>query len=704
MSSKYSRLHSEIIRDEVSLARLVRKMKKISEFAYDTETNSLRANGLNKDFRVIGIAISWGRYNNYYIPIGHRFDDHQLSPNTVVKYLKPIFERKDIRLIGWNLKFDMHVLARLGINVKTKDLFDGMIASWLCNENEDNGLKENAIRILKVDPSKFNEITNTVTKEEKKSVGLPANAKATFDLVKIDVGAPYALDDAYYTWELYLYYLDKLAEEGLEKNYWKVYPKFLRCLYKMEERGVAVDLNRLKLMKEEMQGDLDQLQYEIFEIAGVEFNPASSQQLAELLFGFDGSKVYKHDKKTGMQVPVYKNPNKHLLAVSFGFKILSRTNTGAPSTSSDVLENLSKMEFKTRRKREGVELVTKLLVYKKILKLKTSFVDGLLEQIYDDGKIHCNFNIVGTVSGRISCSEPNLQQLPKSLEEDEEGIYELVMKYKIRDIFIGSIDEKTGKRMKILAFDFKNLEMMLLAHFSKDPELIDTFTSGGDAHNSTAKKMFNLDCDVSEVKKLYPVLRQVAKTINFGLMYGMGAFRLYNTLKSYGVDLGDEEHLKKFKASSGEEVAQAYIDMYFKAYAGVAEFIKNQKKFAHRKEYVYTIVGRKRRLPDINGRDYKMVAYEERLAVNAPIQGSAGDVTMNAQIRIDEDPDLESYYRCRMLIQVHDELVFECPEENIEEVIPIITHYMQNPFGDNVKLNVPLIAEAGYGNTYEEAK
>lgn len=705
----YARKKSKIIRDEFSLKKLSKKMMSLEEFAYDTETSTLRVLSDNDEFKLVGISISWGKYNNYYIPVGHVFDENQLDLDVAVRYLKPIFERKNIRLIGWNIKYDNHVLARVGINVYAEDLFDGMIASWLCDENTPKGLKENTERLFGFKMATFDESVATVSKEEKKSVGLKANNKATMDLVRIAVAAPYAMDDAYYTWECYLYYLSKLEEEKMDNIYYKVYPKFIKTLFDMEERGIAVYIERLKQMGEAMQIDIDSLEYSLYELAGVEFNANSDQQLAELLFGFEGTKHLKTDKKTGRQVPVYKNPNYYLLDNNFGFKVINSTPAGAPQTSGATLSILAKQDVtcllnaKTKRKKEGVELCKKLLEYKKLTKLKTAFVDGVFELLYSDGKIHASCNIIGTTSGRISMSEPNLQQLPKSLEDDESGLFELVKMYKIRDMFIGSVNPKTNKRNKIIALDYKNLEMMLLAHFSKDKELIDTFAQGGDIHNATAKKMFNLECETKDVKKIYPILRQVAKAINFGLMYGMGHFKLYETLKSYGVNLAEKEYLDKYGVKKGEEVAQKYIDIYFETYKGVANFIRNQKKFAHRAGCVYTLVGRKRRLHNINSNDFKTVSYEERLSVNQPIQGSAGDVVIHAQLRIQEDKEL-SKLGCSMLIQVHDELVFECPEENVEKAISIITRYMEHPFGDNVELEIKLKASSGFGDSYQEAK
>ena len=672
----------EIIWTEEQLKKLAQKMSNLEEFAFDTETNTLKVNGLNKNFKLIGISISWSMYDNYYIPVGHVLEERkQLPLQIVVKYLKPIFEREDIRIVGHNIIFDLHSLARIGIKVKTKDLWDTMVASWLIDENEPKGLKECTAREFGVDQTKLVDVFATVTKEEKKMFGLKANQKPTFDLVRVEVGAPYCLADAFYTWCLYLVYHEKLEEEKMLKIFEKQYQPFTYILFEMEEEGITVDIDKLKKMGEDMQKDLDNLQYRMYELAGVEFNPNSSQQLAELLFGY--------------RKP--KGANENILAVSFNFPVVSGvTKTGAPRTDNLALEILARKEYKDKRKREGVELVKCLLEYKKLSKLKTAFVDGLLEEIYDDGKAHPDFNIVGTTSGRLSCSSPNLQQLPRGSEED---------KYSIRSVFIGSLNEKTGKRNKIISIDYSNLEMRILAHFSLDENLLETFLEGHDSHGATAVKMFGLDCSPDECKKLYPEERQVGKTLNFGLIYGMSPLRLYETLTNppNNINLDKPELLQKYGVKNGKEVAQKYYDMYFESYKGVAKFIRNQKKFAHRHGFVYTLVGRKRRLHNINGTDYRMVSYEERLAVNQPIQGSAGDIVINAQIRIGQDKRLKEL-GCKMLLQVHDELVFECPEENIEEALKIIKKYMTNPFGDNVKLNVPLEVEAGIGDNYQEAK
>lgn len=693
------------------LRKLANTMRDIEEFAFDTETNTLRVVGDNDDFLCVGISISWGFYNNYYIPLHHRrHEDYKRNiPESMVrKHLKKIFEREDVRIIGHNLKFDMHVLARLGIIIKTKDLFDCMVASWLCDENTPNGLKENTSEIWGFSQTHFKEVTDFVPKEVKKEFGYKSQQKVTFDLVLIDQGAPYALNDAFYTWFNYLFWLDKLEEEKMDKIYYRYHVKFLRTLFRMEERGVTVDMKRLNEMKTEIEEDIENLMYQMQDLAGVEFNANSTQHLAELLFGYVSEKKLEKD-------PDYSSI---LIENSFGLRAISNTSSGAPQVNASTLLKLSKMNYKGKRKKQGVEFCKILLEYKKLAKLKSAFIDGMLEQLYADGKAHPNFNIIGTDSGRISCSNPNLQQLPKAGEED---------KYQIRSLFIGSeyLEDEDGnyvcelkdateqdfahctvKRKKIVAGDFSNLEMRVLAHFSEDKNLLEMFANDSDTHGSTAVNMFELDCKPEEVKKKYPHLRQAAKVINFLLMYGGGANTLYDNLKNdpwSPIDLGDKSYTDLYGVKSGVEVAQIYIDKYFNTYSGVDEFIKQQKRFAHKYGYVYTLLRRKRRLPDIRSRDFKQVAYCERLSVNSAVQGSAADITGSAQNLVDADPWYEEH-GVLMMIQIHDELVFECPEPYVEECIRRTKSYMEHPFGSKVELNLKMRADFDSGDSYQEAK
>lgn len=696
-----------IIQSVGQLKCLSEMMSDIEEFAFDTETNTLRVNSDSDEFSLVGISISWGVDNNYYIPTGHLYatDEYPNIPTWYVRrYLKSVFEREDVRVIGWNLKFDMHVMKRIGIEIKTSDLWDGMIMSWLCDENSANGLKENTRMIWGEKPREFTEVTGLVTPERRKENGLKANSRVPFSLVDIEDGALYAIDDAFNTFRNYVYLMDKLEDEGMEKIYCKMYKKFLRTLYNMEERGVVVDKERLTEMKTEIKEDLEQLMYDMIEMVGLEFNPSSNQHLAELLFGYDGS----------------KNPNDNLINSSFKFKPETVTGSGMPQTGNGVLQKILKRSYSDKRRMRGQEFIKNLLSYKKLNKLYTAFILGIDELIYPDGKVHPNCNIIGTDSGRISMSEPNLQQLPKAKDED---------KYQIRSLFIGSeyvandedgtfvseLEDYTGamntiRRKKIIALDYSNLEMRVLTHFSEDENLLEMFRNKHDSHGSTAVNMFGLDCTPDECKKKYPVQRQVGKVLNFLLAYGGGASALCDLLGNYDVNLNDEQYLKAENCKNGVEVAQKYIDRYFESYTGVAQFIKDQKKFAHRNGYVQTLIGRHRRLPHLlirnpSGKDFKQISYEERLAVNSAIQGSAGDITINAQNRVEFDERLKELH-CYMLIQIHDELVFECPEENVEEAISIISHFMSHPFGDkkSQELILPLDCESDFGDSYQEAK
>lgn len=414
----------DIIDTAGKLKTLAQKMSKLDEFAFDTETNTLRVYGYNKDFKGVGISISWGFYNNYYIPLCHEREEdweRNIPLKVLRQYLRPVFEREDVRIIGHNLKFDMHVMARLGIDIKTKDLYDTMIACWLCNENIPKGLKENSMLKLGIKQEHFAEVINNVPKEVKKSFGLKASQKATFNMVLIDEGAPYALADAFYTWCLYLGTMDEMAKEGMDKIFNKTYKRFLRTLFVMEEHGTQVDTERLEQMKVDVKADKEDLLYDIYELAGCEFNVNSNAQIQELLFGYQKPITHptetnawksSDDKKRQKLMQTYdkavsEQEHSRLKHLSFNFKVISKTPSGAPQANTAVLLKLCKQTFKVKRKQEGVELCRKLLAYKKLEKLSSAFMEGLSEQLYSDGKAHPSFNILGTDSGRISCIEEN---------------------------------------------------------------------------------------------------------------------------------------------------------------------------------------------------------------------------------------------------------------------------------------------------------
>lgn len=600
---------SVIVTSETQLRCLGYKLYDVMEFAFDTETNTVDwCNADNPYFKIVGISISFGINDSYYIPIGHRFDPTpQLPLKTIVRHLRPAFERTDVTIIGANIKYDMHVMKRIGIEIKTPYIFDTMIASWLCNENVEKGLKPNVLRIFNHQMEKFNDVVAKVPKEIKKKAGLKANQKATFDLTMIGDSANYATEDAFFTFMLYLHYLEELEITGMTKIYYKMYPPFIRILYDMEERGITIDKEACAEMNEKMQEDIEDLEYQMLELVGVDFDINSSQQLAQLLFGYDG----------------FKTVNQDLLDVNFGFPVQSRTAKGVPQTNNATLVAISRMEYKNSNKIMGVKFCNMLLKHKELSKLKT-FTQKFLEVCYPDGKIHCSFNPTGTTSGRVSASNPNLQQIPNAGEEDA---------YNIRSLFVGDIDDYDQE--DIISCDYSNLEVRVMAHFSKDEGLLNAFEHKVDLHGNTAKLMFRLDCDANEVKKKYPKFRKMGKVIAFLLQYGGSVMALESTLNSDGMLTEMLQELKGYKhkkdlpdtlapfwgCKSTKEMAQALMDLYFEAFPGIAKFMKRQKKYAHQHGKVYTVLGRERRLPQIQSGNFREVGYAERLALNAPIQG-----------------------------------------------------------------------------------
>lgn len=600
---------SVIVTSETQLRCLGYKLYDVMEFAFDTETNTVDwCNADNPYFKIVGISISFGINDSYYIPIGHRFDPTpQLPLKTIVRHLRPAFERTDVTIVGHNIKYDMHVMKRIGIEIKTPYIFDTMIASWLCNENVDKGLKPNVLRIFNHQMEKFNDVIATVPKEIKKKAGLKANQKATFDLTMIGDSANYATEDAFFTFMLYLHYLEELEITGMTKIYYKMYPPFIRILYDMEERGITIDKEACAEMNEKMQEDIEDLEYQMLELVGVDFDINSSQQLAQLLFGYDG----------------FKTVNQDLLDVNFGFPVQSRTAKGVPQTNNATLVAISRMEYKNSNKIMGVKFCNLLLKHKELSKLKT-FTQKFLEVCYPDGKIHCSFNPVGTDSGRISCNSPNLMQIPNAGEDD---------RYNIRSLFVGDLDEYDQE--DIISCDYSNLEVRVMAHFSKDEGLLNAFEHKVDLHGNTAKLMFRLDCDANEVKKKYPKFRKMGKVIAFLLQYGGSVMALESTLNSDGMLTEMLQELKGYKhkkdlpdtlapfwgCKSTKEMAQSLMDLYFEAFPGIAKFMKRQKKYAHQHGKVYTVLGRERRLPQIQSGNFREVGYAERLALNAPIQG-----------------------------------------------------------------------------------
>ncbi len=699
---------SQIVVSEAALRGLADKLMKLDEWAFDTEIMSdvdFKVYGPNKAFKCVGISISWGSNNTYYIPINHKYTKNQLPEYLISEILHPVFTRKDIRLIGHNMDFDMHVFERLGIKILTDDLWDTQIAGWVIDENQFKAMDACTKREYGVDQGKFSEQVAKVSKERKLAAGLKASQKATMDLTYVHESAPYALDDAFYTWCLYRTFSERIAKRKLTKIF-KGRMEFLRVIHEMEAEGIDVDIEAAKEMEIAMQKDLDEMMYRMVELVGTEFNPSSTDQKRALLFGFTSSP--KKDKLTPTQKICAE-----LAKYSFGFESDRLTKKGGLATDDKSVMLLSGRQPKTERQRQGLEFLGLLRKFSRLQHLQSNFIGGITsgKNIYDDGRIHTNFKIDGTDTARLSSSSPNIQNLPRNGTNDT---------YEIRRLFYVKEEGYT-----LIACDESNLETRIMAHTSQDEGLLEMFANNDDSHGTTAVRMFDLKCHPNEVKKLYPSLRQSGKTLSFAIGYGAGAQKLYENLRDdefSPIDLGAKEYLEQYKHTrvylgrdknnkpmygppkEGKHIAQIYIDKYFAAYPGIKRYQDTTKKLAHKQGYVQTITGRKRTLPEINCGVRHIEASWERKAVNATIQGSAADIVSAAQIRLARDPEFIALGGV-MILQVHDEIVAKCPEKNKERVAEIIKYHMENPFGEKVKLNgVDLIAEYGFGATYSEAK
>ena len=687
---------------------LANELMQIEEYSFDTEFTSLRmqAKGIA---HYVGCSFSWGEKHNFYVSVGHYFDDNLPLPE-FQRIFKPVFDRTDVRVVGHNLKAELHALANIDLEMKTNDLFDTIVAFHHLYEEEEKSLKDITKNIYGYDQMKFKAILQTIPKpilNHYREEILAMDNKVTeghIGLVKAHYSAVYAMDDTYWVWKIYLDIQDALEENGTEDYFYKLHMPYIKVLFNMERRGVKVDTDRLAEMTREATRELDKLEYTLLETAGVHFNIGSGEQIAMLLHGWkkkvpiyhedivETGEYYKAGAKKGQpKTKIIKNKDiivdyrdsyvPELIEHSFNLPVASVTPTGMPQTGADQLEEMLKKTYKRdKRKQEGQEFVRILLRYKRLQKLKSSFMDGLLANLYPDGKAHCSFNITGTESGRLSCQNPNLQQLPRPIEDDGSVEAAFWKKFEIRSLFIPDDVENES----IIAADFSNLEVRIATHFSRDPLLISMFNEGYDLHGDTAKNMFKLDCHSNDVKKHYPQYRQYAKTINFLLLYGGGVSALASQI------------------NVPRKEAQVIYDKYFETYQGMAQMMKDDKRFGHVHGVVMTILGRKRHLTGINSDDNGTRAYYERLTTNSKIQGSAADITIAAQNLIEDDPELKRL-QYRQLLQVHDEIVGVAPDKNKEAAAKRVQYLMGTCLPEGL-YGIELKADYDWGKSYAEAK
>ncbi len=584
--------------------------------AVDTETSSLDA----MRAELVGVSLALGPNDACYIPLAHGGNDmfaekpKQIDRDKAVAALKPLLEDNSVLKIGQNIKYDINVLARCGVEIAPVD--DTMLISFTLDAGRGevgmggHGMDELSDRHLGHTPLSFKEVCGTGKKQ------IP------FGEVALDRATEYAAEDADVTWRLHRHMKPRLADEGGSRIYERVDRPLIPVVAQMERHGIKVDRARLSRLSEEFAKETTRLEGEIHGIAGQEFTVGSPKQLGDILF----------DK--------------------LGFKGGKKGKSGQYSTDHSVLEKLAG---------EGAEIAQKVLEWRQLAKLKSTYTDALQEAINPDtGRVHTSYSLVGAQTGRLSSTDPNLQNIPIRTPIGRQ----------IREAFVS--DEGNV----LLAADYSQIELRLAAHMADVPTLKEAFAQGEDIHSRTAKEMFG------EVNR---DTRAQAKTINFAILYGISRWGLAGRLEVEA----DE--------------AQAMIDTYFQRFPGIQRYIHETLETVRERGYSETLFGRKTWFPRINSKNVAERQGSERAAINAPIQGTSADIIKRAMVRMMPALDDAGLGHVRMLLQVHDELVFELPEGDVAAASPIIERVMAQAAGPAVKLDVPLGIEIGTGISWDAA-
>ena len=585
----------------------VSKLANCQQFAFDTETDNVD----HIHAKLVGISLSVAPYQAAYIPINHQYlgVPDQLPLDDVLTKLKPILENPAIKKIAQNAKFDYSVLANYGIYVQGI-AYDTMLESYVLNSTERHDMDSMANRYLHLKTITYNDLT----KVDKKQV--------TIDAIEVEKTTQYAAEDADVTLQLHQKLWPELEkDQKLSKLFTDIEMPLAIVLADMERTGVLIDARQLNDYSIELNKKMLEIEAELHFLAGEKFNPSSPKQIQAILFD-------KH------QLPVLK-----------------KTPKGDPSTSEDVLSELA----------EQYVLPRKILFYRSLAKLKNTYTDKLPLMVSPiDHRIHTNYNQIGTVTGRLSSNDPNLQNIPVRNEEGR----------RIRQAFIAP------QGYKIISADYSQIELRIMAHLSQDQSLLSAFADDKDIHRVTASEVLSKpEADVTAEE------RRRAKAVNFGLIYGMSAFGL-----SKQINLPRKE-------------AQFYIDRYFERYPGVQAYMEETRQLATQQGYVETLSGRRLYLPKIISGNGIEKRGAERAAINAPMQGTAADIIKTAMIKMSEWIKNQPTGNIRMVMQVHDELVFEVKEELVSEYSALIKSIMENCY----QLSVPLKVDVGIGNNWDEA-
>lgn len=598
----------ETVFSEEAMKQWVERLSASDLFAFDTETTSLDY----MQAELVGVSFSVAPGEAAYVPVGHDYPGapEQLSRELVLTNLKPLLENPKLKKVGQNLKYDMSVLARYGIEMQGI-AYDTMLESYVLDSTATrHDMDSLAKRYLQHETIHFESIAGKGKKQ------------LTFNQIELDLAAPYAAEDADITLRLHEYFWPKLDSEPLLKNLLEeLEVALIPVLSRMERNGVTIDGAMLRQQSDELAKSMHLLEQQAYALAGHNFNLGSPKQIGEIFF------------------------------TELGLPVISKTPKGAPSTAESVLVELAE---------QGHELPAVILEHRGLSKLKSTYTDKLPEMVNrDTGRVHTSYHQAVAATGRLSSTDPNLQNIPVRTEAGR----------RIRQAFV----PQPGWRM--LAADYSQIELRIMAHLSEDEGLLRAFQEGKDIHRATAAEVFE-----EPLERVTAEQRRSAKAINFGLIYGMSAFGLARQL---GIE---------------RSAAQDYVDLYFKRYPGVQAFMDRTRELAHEQGYVETIFGRRLYLPEINAKNHQRRAAAERTAINAPMQGSAADIIKRAMLAVDGWIET-SAPPAQLLMQVHDELVLEVDQSYITDAKEIITNHMENA----ASLSVPLLVDVGVGDNWDEA-
>jgi DNA polymerase-1 len=594
------------ISSKENLKQVIKDASKSKVIALDTETTGLDY----MDADLVGISLSFKAGEAFYIPLQHQDDSiKQLDLDVVLKELKPLLEDSTNKIIGQNIKFDRNVLAKYGVNISSIKN-DTMMMSYVLDASATrHNLDALSSYYLNYKTSTFEEVAGKGVKQ------------VTFDQVPIEAATNYAAEDADITLRLYEELYPKLEnEKSLKKLNEEIEIPLIEVLSDMEQNGAILNSKILNSQSKDLTNRIKKLEKKAYDIAGEEFNLGSTKQLRALFFE------------------------------KLNYRIIKKTPGGQPSTDEKVLAELA----------EEYELPKVLLEHRTLSKLKSTYTDKLPDQISPStGKVHTSFHQAVTTTGRLSSSDPNLQNIPIRTEDGR----------RIRQAFEPSVDHN------FISADYSQIELRVMAHMSKDSGLLTAFQEGEDVHSKTASEVFNV-----ELEEVTADMRRNAKAINFGLIYGISAFGL-------GKQLGISRNL-----------AAEYMAMYFEKYPGVKEYMESTKELASQNGYVETLFGRRLYLRDINASNAMRRQASERAAINAPVQGTAADIMKVAMIKMHKSIKKEGV-EAKLILQVHDELILDTPKKEIDTVVGLVTDSMMGA----ANLDVPLEIDIGIGDNWDQA-